>query len=77
VMGHGLDDRDSIPDRGKFSLFSTESGLALGATQTRIQMLPEIKRQGREGDHSPPSRAKVDNGGAITPLPNASLWHSA
>jgi hypothetical protein len=29
---------------------------------------PRVKRQGREGDHSPPS--KVKNGGAIPPFPN-------
>jgi hypothetical protein len=30
---------------------------------------PEIKRPGREADHSPPSSAEVKNGGAIPPLP--------
>jgi hypothetical protein len=27
-----------------------------------------VKRSGREADHSPPSSAKVKNGGNITPL---------
>jgi hypothetical protein len=30
---------------------------------------PELKRLGREADHSPPSGAKIKNGGAIPPLP--------
>jgi hypothetical protein len=39
-----------------------------------IQLVPgavslEVKRQGREADHSPPSSAEVKNGGAIPPLP--------
>jgi hypothetical protein len=29
----------------------------------------EVKQLGREADHSPPSSAKVKNGGAIPPLP--------
>jgi hypothetical protein len=33
---------------------------------------PEVKRQGREADHSPLSRAEVKNGGAIPPLPHTS-----
>jgi hypothetical protein len=28
----------------------------------------EVKRQGREGDHAPASRAEVKNGGGILPL---------
>jgi hypothetical protein len=30
---------------------------------------PRVKEQGRETDHSPPSSAKIKNGGVITPLP--------
>jgi hypothetical protein len=30
---------------------------------------PGEKRQGREADHSSPSSAEVENGGAIPPLP--------
>jgi hypothetical protein len=37
----------------------------------------EVKRQGREGDHSPLSSAEVKNSGAIPPLPHVSSWHSA
>jgi hypothetical protein len=36
-----------------------------------------VKRQGREADHSPPSSAKVKNGGAIPSLPCMSSWHDA
>jgi hypothetical protein len=37
---------------------------------------PEVKRPGREADHSPLSGAEVKNGGAISPLPHLSLCHS-
>jgi hypothetical protein len=36
---------------------------------------PGIKRQGREADHSVPSRSKIKNSGAIPPLPRTSSWH--
>jgi hypothetical protein len=35
-----------------------------------------IKRTGLETDYSPPSNAEVNNGGAITPFPHVSSWHS-
>jgi hypothetical protein len=37
----------------------------------------EVKRQGREADHSPPSGAEVKSGGAILPLPHTSPWRGA
>jgi hypothetical protein len=37
---------------------------------------PGVKLQGREGDHSPPFSAEVNNGGDIPPLPNMSSWYS-
>jgi hypothetical protein len=45
-------------------LFTTASRPALGPTQPPIQLVPgvlflEVKRQGREADHSPPSSAEV------------------
>jgi hypothetical protein len=45
-------------------LFTTESRTALGPTQPPIQWIPgalslEVKRPGRETDHSPPSIAEV------------------
>jgi hypothetical protein len=46
---------------------------ALELTEPRTQwawgaLSPGIKRPGRKADHSPPSSAKIKNGGAITPL---------
>jgi hypothetical protein len=67
ALGYGMDDRGSrvrFPARtGNFSLhhaFRT----ALGPTQPPIQWVPgslslEVKRPGREADHSPLSSAKV------------------
>jgi hypothetical protein len=53
----------------------------LAPTQPPIQWVlgalsPEIKWPGWEPDHSPPSSAKVKNGGTISPLPMSS-WHRA
>jgi hypothetical protein len=52
--------------------FSAASRLTLGTTQPPIQLEPgalssEVKRPGREPGYSPPSSAKVRNGGAIPP----------
>jgi hypothetical protein len=33
-----------------------------------------VKRLGQEADHSPPSSAEVNNGGAIPQLPHTSLF---
>jgi hypothetical protein len=38
---------------------------------------PEVKWEGRDADHSPPSSAQVKNDGAIPPLSHISSWHSA
>jgi hypothetical protein len=38
---------------------------------------PGVNRPGREADHSPPSSAEVNNGGAIPPFPYRSSCHSA
>jgi hypothetical protein len=35
-----------------------------------------LKRPAREADHSPPSVAKVKNGGAIPPLHHTYSWHA-
>jgi hypothetical protein len=45
----------------------------LGLAQPPIEwapgaVSPGVKRQGRETDQSPPSSAKVKNGGVVTPL---------
>jgi hypothetical protein len=51
-------------------------------TDASIQLVPgalssEIKRQGREVDHSAPSRAEIKKGRAIPPLPHMPSQHSA
>jgi hypothetical protein len=81
-MGYGLDGQGSIPGRGKIFLFSTASRPVLGPTQPPIQWIPVVispgvEQPGCEADHSPPSSAKVKNGGAIPPLPHKSSHHSA
>jgi hypothetical protein len=73
--GYGLDGQGSNPGKGKIFLFPTTSRLALGPTQSPIQWVmgtisPGIKRPGHETNHSPPSSAKVKNGGAIPPHPH-------
>jgi hypothetical protein len=55
---------------------------ALGPTQTPIHWVQGavsqgVKRQRREADHSPPSNAKVKNGGAIPSVPHISSWFGA
>jgi hypothetical protein len=50
--------------RDNFTFTFTASRPALGPTQTPVQRVPwalslGVKRQGREADHSPPSRAEV------------------
>jgi hypothetical protein len=55
-------------------LFTTASKPALVPTQPPIQWVSgdvslEVKRPGREADHSPPSRAEVKMRGSIPPLP--------
>jgi len=59
VGEYDVKNRGSIPGGGRDFLFTTESGSALGPTQSLIQWVPEVKRQGREADHSLPSSAKV------------------
>jgi hypothetical protein len=69
ALSYWLDDRvlgfDSRWGLGIF-LFTTLSRAALGSTQPPIQWVPgalslEVKRPGREADHSPPSSAEVKN----------------
>jgi hypothetical protein len=81
VIGYGLDARCSIHGSSKIFLFSTASRTALGSTQLPIQWVPGTLSPGeklsrREAYHTP-SRAEVNNGGAIPPLPTISLWQSA
>jgi hypothetical protein len=56
----------SSPGRGMILLLSTSSRPALGHIQPPIQWVPGalspgVKRQGREGEHSPPTSAEVKN----------------
>jgi hypothetical protein len=55
-------------------LFTTASRTALGPTHTPIPWLPgalslEVKRLGREADHSPPSTAEGKNARSYTSTP--------
>jgi hypothetical protein len=61
------------PQRLGILLFTTTSRPVLGPTQPPIQGVPaalslEVKRPGREADHSRPSSAEVKMRGAIPPL---------
>jgi hypothetical protein len=77
ALGYGLDDRGSgvqfAAGLGIF-LFTTASRTALGPTQPPFQWgssrgsPKEVKRPGREADHSPPSSAEVKVHGAVPPL---------
>jgi hypothetical protein len=63
--------------RQEISLFWPATS-ALGITQHPIKWVTgalssRLKRQVREADHSPPSSTDVKNGGAIPPLPYASV----
>jgi hypothetical protein len=67
ATGYELDGRgvrSSSPGREKNFLFSTSSRPALGSTQPPVQWVPgalspEVKRPGREADHSPRTSAEV------------------
>jgi hypothetical protein len=66
-LAYGLDNRGSrvrFPAGLGISLFTTVSRMALGPPQPPIQWVPgalslEVKRPGREADHSPPPSAEV------------------
>jgi hypothetical protein len=65
ALDYGLDDWgiESRQGLGIF-LFTTASRTALGPSHPPIQwvpgaLFPEVKRPGREADHSPPSGAEV------------------
>jgi hypothetical protein len=66
VSDYGLDDRGSLPGRGKICPLSSVSRPALRCNQPPIQWVrgpfPGGKvRPGHDGDHSPPSSAEVKN----------------
>jgi hypothetical protein len=60
VSDYGLDDRGSIPGRGKGFPLASVSRPALGPTQPPVQWVPGVlspgvkARPGRDADHSPP-----------------------
>jgi hypothetical protein len=63
VSDYGLDDRGSIPDRGRGFFFQTGSGAHPNScTMGTGGPFPGGKaRPGRDADHSPPSSAEVKN----------------
>jgi hypothetical protein len=75
----GFDSRQGL---GIF-LSNTASRTALGLTQPPIQWVPGdlslvVKRQGREADHSPPSRAEVKECVELyLHSPNTPSWRGA
>jgi hypothetical protein len=62
-LDDGLADRGSIPGGGNggISFFTTASRPALVPNQPPIQWVPEVKRPGREADHSFQSGAELKN----------------
>jgi hypothetical protein len=83
--GYGQDDRMigvRFPTEGGNFLFDTVSRPALGSTQPPIKWVPgtlslEVKRPGREADHSPPSSAEVKNAWSYASTSHASPWLGA
>jgi hypothetical protein len=74
ATGYRLDGRGSI--LGKERYFSLVHSIQTGSGPTSLLssgyrgFFPwGVKQPGHEADHSPPSSAKVKNGGAIPPFP--------
>jgi hypothetical protein len=83
VTGYGLDGRGLIPGKGKIFCFmphypdwfwSPPIVLSNGYQWLSPQ---GAKQLWREADDSPPTSAKVKNGGSIPPLPYKSSRHGA
>jgi hypothetical protein len=82
ATGYGLHGPGSIPGSAKF-FSSPQLPDGVGAPPSLLSIRyrgaisPEIKRLGRDTDHSHRSSSEVENGGAIPPLPHMSSRHSA
>jgi hypothetical protein len=68
-----------IPDMGDFSpIKSIQTGYEAHPASVFGQyqrLFPsEVKRQGHEADHSPPSSAEIKNGAPVSSHPNMSSW---
>jgi hypothetical protein len=82
AMGYRMEGRGSIPGRGtRFFSASHRQDRLWGypasyplSTEASSQ---EVKRPGREADHSPLSSAEVKKDGTTPPIPITSLWRSA
>jgi len=78
-LGYGLDDRGSIPDRGRnFFLFVTAFRPALGSTQPPVQLdtaalSPGVKRPACETDNASPSSTEVKNAWSCTSTPQCAF----
>jgi hypothetical protein len=59
-----------------FFFYATASRLALGPTQPPLQLVPGVKRPGREADHSPPSNTAVKNAWNVPPPQFLMVWCS-
>jgi hypothetical protein len=75
LVGYRLHSLSSVPFNAKIFLFSIVSRPALRATQPPIQRIqrvlsPVVKQPGHEADHLPSSNVKIENSGAILPLPH-------
>jgi hypothetical protein len=73
-MGYELHGRGSIPGRAKdfLLLHSVNTGSETHPASYTMGIggpSPEVKRQGRETDHSSPSGTEVKNGGVNTSTP--------
>jgi hypothetical protein len=78
VTGYGLEGPGSVPGSTIFSLLhsiQTISGASYSMGTGGFS--PEVKWQGHEADHSPPTSAEVKKGGAIPPLPHMSSCYFA
>jgi hypothetical protein len=75
----GLEDRSSIPGRGRNFVFDTVSRPTLRPTQPPNQWVPGVRRPEREGDHSHPSSAevKIKRNYTSTPPYVFTAWYSA